>query len=181
MMAFRSDPEDLSRIIVPSGRRDEIVLAEQELNAMQSELSSMLQQKSRLAALGLAASKVNHDRATCCHPPISSPTGFRHCRIQPCSVCPEAHRQSRPRHRLPEPDLEVRPGAGAAATARETHAARPADEVIDAAVVQASSRIVLYNHVPAGIIVDADREQLSRVLTNIMRNAIQPSKATRNN
>jgi signal transduction histidine kinase len=61
MTAFRADPEDPDRVIVPSGRIDEIGTAERELAAMQTELASMLQQKSRLAALGLAVSKINHD------------------------------------------------------------------------------------------------------------------------
>ena len=61
MMAFRAEPEDPDRIMVPTGRRDEIGTAERELSAMQSELASMLHQKSRLAALGLAVSKINHD------------------------------------------------------------------------------------------------------------------------
>ena len=47
------------------------------------------------------------------------------------------------------------------------------DEVIDTAVVQASSRIVLYNNVPPGLEADADRDQLFRMLTNLVRNAIQ--------
>ena len=61
MVAFRADPENPSRIIARSGRRDEIGTAEEELGAMQRELASMLHQKSRLAALGLAVSKINHD------------------------------------------------------------------------------------------------------------------------
>jgi signal transduction histidine kinase len=40
-------------------------------------------------------------------------------------------------------------------------------------VLQASSRVVLFNHVPPDVLVDADRDQLSRVLTNLLRNAIQ--------
>src|SRR5262249_51340044 len=52
---------DPSRIIAPSGRRDEIGTAEQELSAMQTELAGTLSQKNRLAALGLAVSKVSHD------------------------------------------------------------------------------------------------------------------------
>jgi hypothetical protein len=61
MVAFRADPENPSRVIAQSGRRDEIGTAEEELSAMQRELASMLHQKSRLAALGLAVSKINHD------------------------------------------------------------------------------------------------------------------------
>jgi signal transduction histidine kinase len=47
------------------------------------------------------------------------------------------------------------------------------DEVIEAAVVQSSSRITIANKVPPSVSVDADREQLIRVLTNLTRNAIQ--------
>jgi hypothetical protein len=61
MMAFRADPENADRIIAPSTRADEIGIAERELATMQTELASMLHQKSRLAALGLAVSKINHD------------------------------------------------------------------------------------------------------------------------
>jgi signal transduction histidine kinase len=61
MITFRADPENPARIIAESGRGDEIGTAEEELAAMQRELASMLHQKSRLAALGLAVSKINHD------------------------------------------------------------------------------------------------------------------------
>ena len=61
MMAFRADPENPARIIAASDRHDEIGIAERELSAMQREIASMLQQKSRLASLGLAVSKINHD------------------------------------------------------------------------------------------------------------------------
>jgi signal transduction histidine kinase len=61
MTAFRADPENAALIIARSGRSDEIGTAEEELAAMQGELASMLHQKSRLAALGLAVSKINHD------------------------------------------------------------------------------------------------------------------------
>ena len=61
MVDFRADPENPSRIITPSGRRDEIGRAEEELASMQGEIASMLHQQSRLAALGLAVSKINHD------------------------------------------------------------------------------------------------------------------------
>jgi signal transduction histidine kinase len=48
-----------------------------------------------------------------------------------------------------------------------------ADEIIENNALQASSRIVLFNNVPQGLAVDADREQLGRALTNLVRNAIQ--------
>jgi len=61
MISFRADPENPQRIIAGSGRGDEIGTAEVELAAMQRDLASMLHQKNRLAALGLAVSKINHD------------------------------------------------------------------------------------------------------------------------
>src|SRR5262249_34230063 len=61
MLAFSRNPEDTSRIIEPTSRTDEIGTAERELAHMQLELTQTLQQKSRLAALGLAVSKINHD------------------------------------------------------------------------------------------------------------------------
>ena len=61
MQHFSRNPEDASRVISPSQRRDELGIAEHELAQMQQELSQVLHQKSRLAALGLAVSKINHD------------------------------------------------------------------------------------------------------------------------
>ena len=61
MSAFREDPEDASRVVRPSNRRDEIGFAEHELAAMQEGLRASLQQKTRLAALGIAVTKINHD------------------------------------------------------------------------------------------------------------------------
>jgi signal transduction histidine kinase len=61
IVRFSERPEDPTRVINPSSRRDEIGTAERELSAMQLELSETLSQKSRLAALGLAVSKISHD------------------------------------------------------------------------------------------------------------------------
>jgi signal transduction histidine kinase len=61
MIHFRADPEDVARTIHPSGRSDEIGVAQRELFVMQNEVRTALQQKSRLATLGAAVAKVNHD------------------------------------------------------------------------------------------------------------------------
>ena len=61
MVSFRSNPEDARRIVVPSGRRDEIGTAERELARMQRGLRAALTQKAHLAALGTAVAKINHD------------------------------------------------------------------------------------------------------------------------
>jgi signal transduction histidine kinase len=61
IVAFGERPQDAARIISPSGKRDEIGLAEQALATMQTTLSQELGQKKRLAELGLAVAKINHD------------------------------------------------------------------------------------------------------------------------
>src|SRR6266481_4868898 len=61
MMNFREDPEDASRMIAASGRRDEIGVAERELAVLQRTVRQALGQRARLAALGTAVTKINHD------------------------------------------------------------------------------------------------------------------------
>jgi signal transduction histidine kinase len=61
MVAFREFPEDDSRTIVPSRRADEVGVAERELAVMQEQLRAALHQKTRLATLGAAVAKINHD------------------------------------------------------------------------------------------------------------------------
>ncbi|WP_022727682.1 sensor histidine kinase [Fodinicurvata sediminis] len=61
MISFRQDPEDESRIIRPSDRQDEIGLAERQLRDLQTALRASLHRKTRLAAIGVAATKINHD------------------------------------------------------------------------------------------------------------------------
>src|SRR6266704_227943 len=61
MTLFREDPEDASRMITTSRRKDEIGLAERELAMLQETVRQALGQRARLAALGIAVTKINHD------------------------------------------------------------------------------------------------------------------------
>src|SRR5580704_9128287 len=61
MTQFGQDPEDASRVIVPRGGSDEIRQAEKDLAAMQETVRQALGQRARLAALGTAVTKINHD------------------------------------------------------------------------------------------------------------------------
>lgn len=61
MVRFRAAPEDASRVIAPSTGHNEIARAERELAAMQAEIRQALHQRERLAALGEAVAKINHD------------------------------------------------------------------------------------------------------------------------
>jgi signal transduction histidine kinase len=61
MIAFRDAPFDASSVIIPAADEGEIAVAERELARMQSDVRASLQQQARLAALGTAVSKINHD------------------------------------------------------------------------------------------------------------------------
>ncbi len=61
MVAFREDPNDAANVIQPSRRGDEIGIAQRELHHMQTTVHVAMQQKERLAALGTAINKINHD------------------------------------------------------------------------------------------------------------------------
>lgn len=61
IVEFRRKPEAISRMRRGSLRSDEIGLVERELARMQDELRASLKQKNRLASLGEAVAKINHD------------------------------------------------------------------------------------------------------------------------
>jgi signal transduction histidine kinase len=61
IIGFGENPQDISRIIAPSGQRDEIGRAETALAAMQGSLAHELAQRKRLAELGMAVARINHD------------------------------------------------------------------------------------------------------------------------
>jgi signal transduction histidine kinase len=61
MQAFSEDPENPGRIIVPRQVGDELGAAEGHLADMQTRLQQTLKEQRHLADLGLAVSKINHD------------------------------------------------------------------------------------------------------------------------
>lgn len=61
MVAFRQDPEAERGDFGATSRGDEIGLAEREFSEMQDRVRQALQQRARLAALGTAVTKINHD------------------------------------------------------------------------------------------------------------------------
>lgn len=174
MLRFRENPEDRARVIEPSGRQDEIGVAERELAAMQTDLAGMLQQKSRLAALGLAVSKVSHDLRNMLSSAqllsdrlslVDDPTVQKLAPKLVSSLdraidfCAQTLKFGRVQEAPPR---------------RERLALRPlVDEAFDAILAQASERIVLYNDVSPDTGIDADREQMFRILTNLLRNAVE--------
>jgi signal transduction histidine kinase len=174
MTAFHEAPENRARIIVPSRRRDEIGTAERELAAMQLDLTSMLAQKSRLAALGLAVSKINHDLRNL----LTSAQLFSD---RLASIAdPHVQRFSPKLMRALERAIafcESTLSYGRAAEPppdRHPLALEPlVEEVRETLGLDHSSPIRWISAVERGLTVDADADQLFRILLNIARNAVQ--------
>jgi signal transduction histidine kinase len=61
IIAFGESPQDASRVIAPTGRGNEIGRAEAALSVMQRSLAHELAQRKRLAELGMAVARINHD------------------------------------------------------------------------------------------------------------------------
>jgi signal transduction histidine kinase len=182
MIAFHGAPENPASVIAASGRNDEVGTAERELASMQRDLASMLQQKSRLASLGLAVSKINHDlrnllttaqlfsdriaRLTDPHVQRFAPKLVRALE-RAVAFCESTLSYGRAQE--PPPDRRMIPLDPLVEEVRETLGLEPDGPVrwIDA--------------VERGLMVDADYDQLYRVLVNLARNALQAleSRATR--
>jgi signal transduction histidine kinase len=173
MMRFRDDPENPARVITVSHRQDEVGLAERELAGMQRDLASMLQQKSHLAALGLAVSKINHDlRNLLASAQLFSEglTSLPDPRVQ--RFAPKLMRAleraiafcestlSYGRVQEPPPD-------------RKPVAAEALVEEVHETLALAESRIAWIAAIERGLVVDADPDQLLRILLNLARNAVQ--------
>jgi len=174
MVSFSEAPEDASRIIRPSLRGDEIGLAEERLAAMQTELAGTLRDQRHLADLGLAVSKVNHDLR---------------------NMLASAQLFSDRIGSLPDPSVQrFAPKLIAAldraiaytqttlayGRARELPPSRRlvaldrlVEDVADALGLDGHPAIAFDNAVPKGLEIDADPDQLFRVLLNLCRNAMQ--------
>ena len=61
MQAYAQAPEDARRVIEPTASVTELRLAEEALQSLQTQLTSALRQRERLAQLGGAVSKISHD------------------------------------------------------------------------------------------------------------------------
>ncbi|MCB1387660.1 MAG: HAMP domain-containing histidine kinase [Rhodobacteraceae bacterium] len=174
MVAFSENPEDARHIIQPSRRRDEVGIAERELASMQRQLAGTLQQKNHLAALGLAVSKINHDLRNLLASAqligdrvgaIDDPTVQRFAPKlvatldRAIAFCTNTLRYGRAQEAPPQ---------------RQRFALRDlVAETGDTLGLDGSDGIAFANAVDPKLEVDADRDQLFRVLMNLGRNARQ--------
>ncbi len=171
MERFRADPEDPAAHLPPSGRDDEIGRAEVELDRMQSDLSAALASRARLAALGEAVAKINHEmrnmltsaqlaseRLATSGDPVVARTLPRLERALERAVTLAANVLAFGRSEEPPPAPRPVPLRAALESAAE-----------DAQLSDEGIRLVA--DIDDRAQVPADPDQLHRILVNLMRNA----------
>jgi len=174
MVGFHENPESSARIIIPSSRGDEIGVAERELSAMQRDLVSMLNQKSRLAALGLAVSKINHDlRNLLASSQLLSDqlASVPDPRVQ--RFAPKLMRSLERAIAFCQSTLSYGRAQEAAPDRRLIPIEPVVVEVRETAGLANDASITWISAIERGLTVDADPDQLFRVLLNLVRNAAQ--------
>jgi signal transduction histidine kinase len=173
MVEFRDDPEDASRVIAASGRRDEIGVAERELAELQRTVRRALGQRARLAALGTAVTKINHDLRNILATARLVTDGLA------ASAAPEVRRVA-PRL-LDAIDRAIALCTGTLDFSREgtpplapsRFALAPLIAEIGPGLAVSEQDLAIDCTIPADLAVEADRDQLYRVFMNLARNAVE--------
>jgi len=173
MMNFREDPEDASRMIAAGARRDEIGVAERELAVLQRTVRQALEQRARLAALGTAVTKINHDLRNILATARLVTDGLA------ASAAPEVRRVA--------PRLFDAIDRAVALCTRTLDFSRegtpplvprrfPLASLIDEVAPDlglSEEGMAIECAIPPDLMIEADRDQLYRVLLNLARNAVE--------
>lgn len=175
MTSYAANPEDAHQIIEPNSSISELREAEEALRSLQTDLTSALKQKERLAQLGSAVAKISHDLRNI----LASAQLFTD-RIE-ASEDPGVKRLapklvssiSRAMH-LCESTLAFGKAEEAPPRLARLALSDLVEDVLDSERLSIGDEDVsLSADVPATMIVRADGEQLHRVLSNLVRNARQ--------
>ncbi len=181
MTAYAQAPEDGRKVITPSAGVTELREAEEALKFMQTELTSALRQKDRLAGLGSAVSKISHDLRNILTSAqlftdriemSEDPTVARLAPKLVNSITRAVHLCESTlafgKAEEPSPDLamvQLKPIVA---------------DVIDGERLAAGESDLHFSvYIPPMMTVRADSEQLYRVISNLVRNARQAIMATR--
>lgn len=174
LVAFAADPADGGNVIRPSNRRDEIGVAERTLRDMQVTVREALQQKERLAALGTAVAKVNHDLRNILATASLVTEGLT------LSKDPDVQRASGKLFEVLDRAVSLCSRTLDYATEstafleREVCALAPlVARAAEDARGQTDGTVEVAIDIPHSLTVIVDPDHWSRVLTNLIRNAIQ--------
>ncbi|ABI64754.1 MAG: signal transduction histidine kinase [Maricaulis maris] len=173
MTHFREDPADPARMIRPGAARNEIGQAEHELARMQADIRQALFQRERLAALGGAVARINHDlRNVLASAQLVSDRLAMDADDRVRGMGERLVRAVDRGVRLCEATLEFGRAEESAPVRQPIQLRTLLDEVADDAI-QAEGDVIWTNEVAADIRIDADPDQAHRLFLNLCRNAIQ--------
>jgi signal transduction histidine kinase len=174
MKAFAKDPENPGNIIVPSPPVDELTAAEGHLADMQTRLQQTLKEQRHLADLGLAVSKINHDMRNILT--SAQLMSDRLATVDDPMVKRFAPKLLRTIDRAVSYSSEVL----AYGKAREAKPRRRflnfaalAREVTEIVAEETEADIDYVVDVDGTLEIEADSDQLFRVIYNLVRNAVQ--------
>ena len=180
MQSYAKAPEDARRIITPSASVTELHDAELALQMMQTELTSALKQKERLAQLGGAVAKVSHDLRNI----LTSAQLFTD-RIEGSDdplvkrMAPKLVGSITRAVNLCESTLAFGRVDEPAPVLARVNLASIVSDVIDSERLAAGDFDLSFSEdIPAGMTLRADGEQLFRAIFNLVRNARQAIMAT---
>ncbi|TMV17024.1 HAMP domain-containing histidine kinase [Rhizobium sp. Td3] len=174
MQRFSEDPENPAGIFVPEDGNDELSVAGRHLADMQTQLHKTLRQQKNLADLGLAVSKINHDMRN-----ILSSAQLMSDRLVDAkdpivrSFAPKLLRTIDRAVAYTGEVLAYGQATEAAPRRRMNNLSVLVQDVRDILAIDPESGIEFEDDVPTDLMVDADAEQLFRVVHNLCRNAVQ--------
>lgn len=179
MMSFREAPESAA-IIAPGNGGTEIAEAQAELAAMQTELRQSLKQKTRLASLGEAVAKINHDlrnslataqlltdRLESSADPMVARTAPKLLRSLDRATALCEHTLTFGKAEEPEPER------------RRVMLEGFLDDIREELALEEVGNIRIELDVDDGVYAEADPEQLHRIVHNLGRNAMQALSAAK--
>ncbi len=170
---FRDDPSSGDKGLSDSGRRDEIGEAEAALAEMQMAVSDSFRQRERLAQLGEAMAKINHDlRNSLATAQLATETLSRSDDPRVQRAAPRLERSLERAITLAQQTLEY----GRAEPPRADLIPldlRHAAEVAADEALSGQEHAIWTNNVPAGAQAMADSDHLHRIFVNLIRNAAQ--------
>lgn len=174
MDEFSKTPQNASLVYKPSKRLDEIGIAEKRLAAFQGDLQQTLRQRQRLADLGLAVSKINHDlRNILASAQLFSDrlTSLPDPTVQ--RFAPKLIKTIDRAVDYTKSVIDYGRALEAPPKRRKLILNVVANDVADMLGLENSLAIEWVNNIPLDLEADADPEQLFRILMNLCRNSQQ--------
>jgi signal transduction histidine kinase len=180
MKRYAEAPEDARRVIEPTASVRELREAETALLSLQTDLTTALRQKERLAQLGGAVAKVSHDLRNI----LTSAQLFAD-RMEGSAdpgvkrLAPKLVGSISRAVNLCEATLTFGKAEEPPPQLARVQLARIVAEVIEGERLAAGEADISFaEDVPGGLTIRADQEQIYRILSNLIRNARQAIEAS---